>query len=320
MHEKRGGDQESATLVQDGKNLRWASSTPPLKLRLHIQLNSTRLDHGTSWGSRWSMKIVSTQSQCLQRPKRYIAKNGDSRWRNSLPSSDPGGGELNIDTFSVSSSLHKKDEISRPSRTLHLNFDPSIDNSIALLNPFPSKNSKQLRTMAATFPADAISRLAQLPPPQGAADYAALAAVGVASAAYLLRGIAWDRPDPYHHIWFERPSLRDGAVGGGAKATRNIAQKLEESVSQNSNHNIDFCEEHVLMPLSVGKRCRHLLGFAIRHSRNVRQQTRQRMPSPLRPSNIMRRPLRLRLRNHCPHPPIQTRHLRHLNIWRRRPQ
>ena len=86
--------------------------------------------------------------------------------------------------------------------------------------------------MANAFPADAVfNRLSQLPPPSSVADVAALAAVGVASAAYFLRGIAWDRPDPYRHIWFERPTLKDGASGGGAKATRNIAQKLEESVS-----------------------------------------------------------------------------------------
>ncbi|CAM1501965.1 Fc.00g039490.m01.CDS01 [Cosmosporella sp. VM-42] len=84
--------------------------------------------------------------------------------------------------------------------------------------------------MANTFPADAVlNKLTQLPLPSSVADLAAIAAVGVASAAYLLRGIAWDRPDPYHHIWFERPTLKDGATAGGAKATRNIAQKLEES-------------------------------------------------------------------------------------------
>ncbi|CAG9953068.1 unnamed protein product [Clonostachys rosea f. rosea IK726] len=82
--------------------------------------------------------------------------------------------------------------------------------------------------MASTFPLDAIQRLPQLGPPQTIADGVALAAVGVASAAYMLNGIVWNRPDPYHDVWFKRMESRSGA-GSGAKATRNIAKKLEES-------------------------------------------------------------------------------------------
>ncbi|KAJ4263899.1 hypothetical protein NW762_005936 [Fusarium torreyae] len=82
--------------------------------------------------------------------------------------------------------------------------------------------------MSNAFAADAVARLSQLGPPQTIADIAALSAVGVASAAYLLRGIAWDRPDPYHHIWFERMGSKDGA-SSGPKATRDIAKKLEET-------------------------------------------------------------------------------------------
>jgi hypothetical protein len=94
-----------------------------------------------------------------------------------------------------------------------------------------------LSVMASTFPLDAIQRLPQLGPPQTIADGVALAAVGVASAAYMLNGIVWNRPDPYHDVWFKRMESRSGA-GSGAKATRNIAKKLEESVSTtNQNHN-----------------------------------------------------------------------------------
>ncbi|KAH6894373.1 hypothetical protein B0T10DRAFT_589930 [Thelonectria olida] len=81
--------------------------------------------------------------------------------------------------------------------------------------------------MANTFATHAASQLSQLGPPQSTADVVALAAVGVASAAYMLNGIAWNRPDPYDHIWYQRMEPRGS--GGGAKATRNIAQKLEES-------------------------------------------------------------------------------------------
>ncbi|KAF4437222.1 NADPH-ferrihemo reductase, partial [Fusarium albosuccineum] len=83
--------------------------------------------------------------------------------------------------------------------------------------------------MSNVFSADAITQLSQqLGPPQSVADLAALTAVGVASAAYLLRGIAWDKPDPYDYIWYERMGSKDG-VASGPKATRNIAQKLEET-------------------------------------------------------------------------------------------
>lgn len=79
----------------------------------------------------------------------------------------------------------------------------------------------------------AVSQLSHLGAPQTTADVVALAAVSVASAAYMLNGIAWNRPDPYNHIWYRRVEPRGGA-GGKEKATRNIAQKLEESVSGTS--------------------------------------------------------------------------------------
>lgn len=84
--------------------------------------------------------------------------------------------------------------------------------------------------MTHVFTPDAVSRLSQLGPPQNIADVAALTAVGVASAAYLLRGIAWDRPDPHDFIWYERMGAKDGAASG-PQATRNIAHKMEESAS-----------------------------------------------------------------------------------------
>jgi hypothetical protein len=38
-----------------------------------------------------------------------------------------------------------------------------------------------------------------------------------------------DKPDPYHHIWFEKPQATDANAKGAD--TRDIGQKLEESVS-----------------------------------------------------------------------------------------
>ncbi|QPC69651.1 hypothetical protein HYE68_000403 [Fusarium pseudograminearum] len=81
--------------------------------------------------------------------------------------------------------------------------------------------------MTNVFAADTL--LSQLGPPQSIADIAALSALGVASAAYLLRGIAWDKPDPYHHVWFERMGSKSGASSSRSKATRDIAKRLEET-------------------------------------------------------------------------------------------
>ncbi|RGP71158.1 nadph-ferrihemo reductase [Fusarium sporotrichioides] len=80
--------------------------------------------------------------------------------------------------------------------------------------------------MTNVFAADTL--LSQLGPPQSITDITALSALGVASAAYLLRGIAWDRPDPYYHVWFERMGSKGGA-SSGPKATRDIGKRLEET-------------------------------------------------------------------------------------------
>jgi hypothetical protein len=66
--------------------------------------------------------------------------------------------------------------------------------------------------------------------PTSIADIAAFGLVASCAFAYLLRGRAWDRPDPHHHLWFERPQLKDGATGSSIAATRDIARKMEESV------------------------------------------------------------------------------------------
>ncbi|KAL1875486.1 hypothetical protein VTK73DRAFT_10036 [Phialemonium thermophilum] len=72
-------------------------------------------------------------------------------------------------------------------------------------------------------------KLTELLLPATAGDIAALAAVGLVSTAYLLRGIAWDKPDPYRHLWYERPQLRDGFAVSQQRVTRNIAERLDET-------------------------------------------------------------------------------------------
>ncbi|THY63422.1 hypothetical protein D6C99_00559 [Aureobasidium pullulans] len=64
----------------------------------------------------------------------------------------------------------------------------------------------------------------------GFEDIAAMALVGAASAAYMFKGTLWDKPDPYLYKWFERPQKLMGGRAG-AQQTRNVAEKLEETVS-----------------------------------------------------------------------------------------
>ncbi|KIX94670.1 uncharacterized protein Z520_09716 [Fonsecaea multimorphosa CBS 102226] len=65
--------------------------------------------------------------------------------------------------------------------------------------------------------------------PTSIADYAALVIAAVIVAGYLTRGALWDKPDPYYHIYFERPQQRDGVVSSQTQAERNIAKKLSET-------------------------------------------------------------------------------------------
>lgn len=53
-------------------------------------------------------------------------------------------------------------------------------------------------------------------------------------AFLLLSGVFYhfwfkDKPDPYHHVWFEKPQQTD--LKGKETETRDIAAKLEKSVS-----------------------------------------------------------------------------------------
>lgn len=53
-------------------------------------------------------------------------------------------------------------------------------------------------------------------------------------ALIILSGIIYtifikDKPDPYHHVWFEKPQAIDASAKG--PETRDIGKKLEESVS-----------------------------------------------------------------------------------------
>ncbi|TDZ31867.1 NADPH--cytochrome P450 reductase [Colletotrichum spinosum] len=78
---------------------------------------------------------------------------------------------------------------------------------------------------AGALPESTLKLLSQFAPAT-VADTAALAAAGLLSAAYVLRGYTWDKADPYDYIWYEKP--QQGAGGSAAKKSKNIAERLEE--------------------------------------------------------------------------------------------
>ena len=79
-----------------------------------------------------------------------------------------------------------------------------------------------------TLLTDAIPRFSILLKPASTADILALAAVLLCSTSYLLKGIAWNRPDPHTSQLFQRPQLANGASIHKKKEDRNVARKLEE--------------------------------------------------------------------------------------------
>jgi len=67
--------------------------------------------------------------------------------------------------------------------------------------------------------------------PKSSADFIILLATIIVLFGYLTRDKTWDKPDPYHHLWFERPQLKDGDTRLASKQTRNIAQRMKDLVS-----------------------------------------------------------------------------------------
>lgn len=67
--------------------------------------------------------------------------------------------------------------------------------------------------------------------PASVADYAALTVLSIIGGTYVSRGILWDQSDPYLHLVYERPQLKNGGAAGSNanKQTRNIAQKMDET-------------------------------------------------------------------------------------------
>ena len=59
-------------------------------------------------------------------------------------------------------------------------------------------------------------------------DFTALALIAFLMLIFLSRGILWDKADPFHYIWFEKP--QDITSSTRTQGTRDIALKLAESV------------------------------------------------------------------------------------------
>ncbi|RYP91140.1 hypothetical protein DL770_002736 [Monosporascus sp. CRB-9-2] len=78
-----------------------------------------------------------------------------------------------------------------------------------------------------TLHLDALKLLRQLAP-STLIDALALAAIGSALSAYLLRGYVWEKPDPHQHLWFERPQAAGVEGSSGKVTTRNITEKAHE--------------------------------------------------------------------------------------------
>lgn len=119
-------------------------------------------------------------------------------------------------------------------------------------------------------------------------DIAAMAAVGLLSAAFLTKGKVWDRPDPHYYKWFERPQEALGA-GGVAKATRNVAEKMAEMVSPTTYiTRVAALDRAVSADVScVERRCGRFLGITIRHRGTARRTTSEGGPSEVRTPHTM---------------------------------
>ncbi|EXA32112.1 hypothetical protein FOVG_16594 [Fusarium oxysporum f. sp. pisi HDV247] len=84
--------------------------------------------------------------------------------------------------------------------------------------------------MAANISTEHLYRLLELGKPVTAIDTLAASILGLGSFAYLAFGIPWDRPDPYHHVWFTKPQDAESKAEK-VRYTRNIAQKMQETDS-----------------------------------------------------------------------------------------
>ena len=132
-------------------------------------------------------------------------------------------------------------------------------------------------------------------------DYLGLSVILLASIVYLSHGYLWDRPDPYHHLWFEKPQSRSISKTQCVpeQQTRNIAAKLKESVRRGLVVLLCSSDRRVLeyrltdASVLLEKGCSDLLGLAVGHRRKSRGSSVQGTQSAIRPGEPGGRPVRL---------------------------
>lgn len=83
--------------------------------------------------------------------------------------------------------------------------------------------------------------------------------------AYLSRGRLWDKKDPLHHLWFEKPQANLVDTGPQSK-NRNIAKKLEDSASTVECH---VYPQKLMCLIYTEERHSYLLGVSIWHRREA---------------------------------------------------
>lgn len=112
-------------------------------------------------------------------------------------------------------------------------------------------------------------QLPSLPQTQG--DIAACLALAIALGFWLRK--PWDLPDPYQHVYYEKPQLKNGGGNGRAAETRNIAKKLKESVRDNCVlTNPGMLRYKTLTKIyHIEQRLGRFLGLAVRYCRGVRK-------------------------------------------------
>ena len=96
-------------------------------------------------------------------------------------------------------------------------------------------------------------------------DFAFLGVFVFLSLYYALRGVVWEKSDPYYHLWFEKPQ-GDGAVKEAN--TRDIGKKLEQMVSVKPFMSLRSPKVPTRMLIYVyqtEQESGHILGFSIWH-------------------------------------------------------
>lgn len=68
--------------------------------------------------------------------------------------------------------------------------------------------------------------------PSSVIDGLAVIILLFAFISYHSRGYLWDKPDPYYHVYFQRPQVAEGYSDGNANSTRDIAQRLAKGKHQ----------------------------------------------------------------------------------------